>query len=208
MIGGLSFGAQIAIFIVLIVLFGLSLWLLAMGIFKLGEKVEAVNRWRKATYVKAGDLLKEPELAVLRKLGKFNSGHFEVVAKVKAKQIIAPAHISNVKFWNHEKLKKEIDFVIFHKQKVNKDGEEKNGFKPVCAILCPKDEDDDWRKWLDDACMRAKIPLMQLKPDDPDDPPLHERVILAISKAGPIPEWVIDALKVSMAPKFPPETLK
>jgi len=210
MIAGLPIFAQIAIFFALLVFSGTLLWLLALGVFKVGEKVEGVNRSRKQTYKPYDGVLKaDEELIVLRSLRKFNSGHFEVVPKMRVKKVLKPQHIAKLRVWNHEKMKKEIDFVIYHKQNTNKRGDKEDVFLPICGIICPSNNKGPWVKWLDDAFMRAKTPLLCLTAEDLEEGarPIHEQVILKLASPGPVPPWTIDALKASLAPKFPPETL-
>ncbi|GEM_PF-4114757 len=211
MIAGLPLLGQIAIFFALLVLSATLLWLLAMGVFKVGEKVEGVNRKRKQTYkpMPEGVLEGDEERKVLHALRKFNGPHFEVVSKVRVKKVLEPQHFAKVRVWNHERMRKEIDFVIYHKQTINKSGKEEGAFSPICGIICPKNNEEPWVDWLDYAFTRAKVPLLRLKEDDlaDDARPIQEQVILKLASPPPVPAWTIDALKGALAPKVPPETL-
>jgi hypothetical protein len=167
--------------------------------------------WEKnwqARYGKTSSMLDDEDVDVYGKLGKFNNAQFMVMPKVEAKKILTPKHVAKLRFWDKENLKGKIDFVIFHKQKTTKNGEPKKQIVPVCAIIEPQSGSADWRAWVKDALDRAKIPVIQLSQDDLKKDSLIDDVIVAMTKAPPIPDWTPDLIRASMAPKFPPEVLK
>lgn len=199
---------QAILFAVVALLIWYLLVLVMRGLFWCGRKLDATEKWWKASYGKSNDILDAGDMDLFGKLGRFNNAQFMVMPKVEAWRVLAPKHVSKLRLWDHLKMKEEIDFVIFYKQKFTKDGGDKKQIVPVCGVLAPGTGKSSWRKWLTNAFTRAKIPLIDLKPEDLDKENLTDEVINALTKAAPIPDWTPDLIRASMAPKFPPEVLK
>lgn len=200
---------QTALIVVVVLLIGFALWLLIRSVVWCAIKVDGWKKQWDARFGKRTDLLDENLFELMGRIGRFNSGHFAVLPMVEAEKVLEPKHVSHLKPWNILRMRQEIDFVIYHKQKLDKAGKPKVGMVPACGVMLKRDGNGAWCDWLKDAFKRAKVPFVlveQQQLDNGED--MIEKVTQALIEAPPVPDWTRDLIKISMAPKFPPETLK
>lgn len=200
---------QAILIAVVVLLVWFAFVLIYRGLVWFGTSIFDFNKNLNAHYGKRTDLLDGNLFELMGRIGRFNSGHFAVMPMVEAEKVLEPRHISHLKPWNILRMRQEIDFVIYHKQKMDKSGKPKLGMVPACGVMLRRDGNDAWCDWLNDAFKRAKVPFLlveQQQLDDGED--MIEKVTQALISAPPVPDWTRDLIKISMAPKFPPETLK